>query len=104
MIDKRFSAEAFTKAGIDSDESRKLADMPAEEVASELHQIIEAKVTQIVEDLNSIGHDLRPESAPIVGDISFRDDYRVDDTYKCKLRLAVDTVISTGNSHLTASE
>ncbi len=104
MIDERFSAEAFISSGIDTDEAQKLADLLAEEVANKLHQVVNAKVTEIVEKLNSIGHSLKPECEFKVGDISFRDDSFEDGKYQCKLRLGVDTIISTGYSHLINSE
>ncbi len=100
MIDEKFSAEAFISSGIDTDESQKLADLLAEEVAKELHEIINAKVVEIVEKLNSMGHSLAPEYKDKIGDISFRDDSLENEKYQCKLRLGVDTVISTGYSHL----
>lgn len=100
MIDERFSAEEFILSGIDTDESQKLADLLAEEVANELHQVVNAKVIEIVEKLNSIGHSLKPEYESKVGEISFRDNSFEDGKYQCKLRLGVDTVISTGYSHL----
>jgi hypothetical protein len=100
MIDKRFSAEAFISVGIDTDEAQKLADLLAEEVAKELHEITNAKVIEIVEKLNSMGHSLKPEYEPKIGDISFRDNFFENEKYQCRLRLGIDTVISTGYSHL----
>ncbi len=101
MIDERFSAEAFISSGIDTNESQKLADLLAEEVANELHEIVNTKLVEIVGKLNSMGHSLKREDNSKVGDISYRDDsWTNEKTYQCKLRLAVDTVISTGYSHL----
>lgn len=100
MIDERFSAEAFISSGIDTEKAQKLADLLAEEVANELHQIVNAKVIEMVKKLNSMGHSLKPEYESKVGDISFRDDSFDDGKYQCKLRLSIDTVISTGYSHL----
>ncbi len=104
MIDERFSAEAFISFGIDTDEAQNLAELLAEEVANELHEVVTAKVIEIVKKLNSMGHSLKSEYESKVGDISFRDDSFEDGKYQCKLRLGVDTVISTGYSHLIDSE
>ena len=101
MIDERFSAEAFNSSGIDTDEAqKKLAELLAEEVAKELHEVVNAKVIEIVKKLNSMGHSLNPEYEAKIGDISFRDDLSENGKYQCKLRLGVDTVISTGYAHL----
>jgi hypothetical protein len=100
MIDEKFSSESFISVGIDTDESRKLADLLAEEVANELHKIVTEKVAEIVEELNSMGHSLKPEYKPEIGNISFRDDFWKNVEYHCKLRLGIDTVISTGYSNL----
>jgi hypothetical protein len=100
MIDDRFSAESFISFGIDTNESQKLADSLAAEIAKELHEIVNAKVIEIVEKLNSMGHSLQPEYEAKIGDISFRDDFFENEIYQCKLRLGIDTVISTGYSHL----
>ncbi len=100
MIDEKFSAESFNLAGIDTNESKKLSNLLAEEVAQELHKVVNVKIIEIVEKLNSIGHSLKPEYEPKIGEISFRDDFWKNEEYYCKLRLAVDTVISTGYSDL----
>ena len=100
MIDERFSAEAFISSGVDTDEAQKLAELLAEVVAKELHEIVNAKFIEIIKKLNSMGHFLKPEYEAKVGDISFRDDLSENGKYQCKLRLGVDTVISTGYAHL----
>ncbi|MCX7420962.1 MAG: hypothetical protein NT013_15680 [Planctomycetia bacterium] len=101
MIDDRFSKSEFESLGRDSAEARKLADLLAGEVLHELHEVLAAKLDQIVIRLNAIGHSLRAYELPCPGDVSFRDDREVATTYECDLRLAVDVVVSTGYSHLT---
>ena len=101
MIDERFSASEFEKLGIDSSDAHALALELANEVREALHSIISTAITEIVEKLNSLGHQLKPYSPPVPGDISFRDDWiEREGKYHCKLRLAVDTVISSGYAHL----
>jgi len=95
MIDEKFSAESFAKLGLDSDQSRELADQLQREVSEEMQQVIEEKFKEIVEKLNSLGHNLRFKQDSSTGEISFRDDY-VNGDYYCKLRLAFDYVTSAG--------
>jgi hypothetical protein len=42
--------------------------------------------------------------AGVWADISYRDDWEDDSGYHCKLRVAVDTVISTGYSHFDTDQ
>jgi hypothetical protein len=102
MIDERFSAKSFEDLGIDSDLARRLAEELAEEVNAELHGVIEPALRGIVEQLNVMGHDLKVEELN-PGSLSFRDDLEDSGEYRCKLRLAVDTVVSSGYAHLSSS-
>lgn len=99
MIDERFSAAQFAKCGLDSKESGILADLLEEEVNRTMRRVIEENFKQIVENLNSMGHNLRLYQESGAGEISFRDEY-VDGDYRCKLRLAFDYVTSAGYSDL----
>lgn len=101
MIDERFSAKAFQITGIDSSASKELASLLAEEIQNELHRAIEPAFLAIVEKLNSMGHCLKPYTEPKPGEISYRDDIESTSGYHCKLRVAVDSVVSTGYGHLT---
>jgi hypothetical protein len=100
MIDERFSAAKFTECGIDSKASEHLAKLLGDELQVEMHEVIQVKFNEIVEQLNKMGHNLKPEYPPIPGDISFRDDWVDKDGYHCKLRVGFDTVVSTGYAHL----
>lgn len=97
MIDySAFSRDAFDRAGRDSSTDRDLADNLAETIQSDLHLLIHGRVFEIVDELNRQGHDLKPYGPEQPGDISFRDGGDFD----CRLRVTVDTVISTEYSHL----
>lgn len=100
MIDERFSASSFASRQLDSEAARELADSLAEEVQAEVHRVVFAHFSKIIENLNAMGHSLRPEFDPIPGNISYRDDWKDELGYHCKLRVALDTVVSTGYAHL----
>lgn len=99
MIDERFAAEKFSTLGIDTPAAKELAEELADEVNVELHETLAAEVKRIVERLNAMGHGLKIEEFN-PGSISFRDDFESDTGYHCRLRLAVDTVVSSGYAHL----
>lgn len=103
MIDERFSSSAFASCGIDSDEARALADLLAEEVQKEMQHVLEAHFTTIIKRLNEMGHSLKPEVVAS-GELSYRDDYEDEQGYHCKLRVALDLVVSTGYAHLSNPE
>lgn len=100
MIDERFSAASFASCGIDSQEAQTLADLLAEEVQKEMQGVIEERFKAIIKRLNDMGHDLKPETISF-GELTYRDDYDDDQGYHCKLRVALDLVVSTGYAHLT---
>jgi len=104
MIDDRFSAEAFEKCGPDSDAARKLSDDLADEIQKQVHTATTEYMEKIIRKLNSMGHNLKPYGEIRPGDISYRDDAGHGAAYTCKLRLAADTVVSAGYSHLTNPE
>lgn len=99
MVDERFSASAFASCGLDSEESRALADVLAEEVEKEMQDVVEAHFAGVVKRLNEMGHQLKPEVIAL-GEITYRDDYEDEHGYHCKLRVAVDFTVSTGYAHL----
>lgn len=99
MLDERFSASAFEKLGINTEEARLLANLLADEVLKEMQKIVEPQFSKIITRLNEMGHNLKPEAiAP--GELSYRDDWEDDQGYQCKLRVALDLVVSTGYAHL----
>jgi hypothetical protein len=85
--------------GLNTKQSLELAYELGTEIQDELHAVITDHLLKIVERLNAMGHDLKLFDPPVPGDISYRDDWEDDSGYHCKLRVAVDTVISTGYSH-----
>ena len=100
MIDETFSADSFTRLGLDTDESLELSEMLAQEMKKEMRQVLETKFREIIATLNSMGHNLRLDGETSLGEISYRDDYSDGDGYHCKLRAAFDYVVSTGYAHL----
>jgi hypothetical protein len=99
MINEKFSAESFGELGLDSIESRELANSLEYEVNKELQLLIETKFEEIVTKLNLMGHQLKLEEKT-TGEISYRDDNNDDDGYHCKLRLAFDYLTSAGYADL----
>ena len=100
MVDERFSAAKFAEHGIDTEEAEQLAKVLGDEIQEEMHEVIQAKLNEIIERLNKMGHNLKPEYPSTPGDISFRDDWNDKHGYHCKLRVGFDTVVSTGYAHL----
>lgn len=103
MIDERFSASAFSSCGLDTEKARSLSDRLTVEIESEMQEVLRRKFTQIIGHLNEMGHDLKPY---VIGkdELSYRDDYDSGDSYHCKLRVAVDLIVSTGYAHLSFPE
>lgn len=99
MVDERFSAAAFTALGLNSPNARELADSLADEIQEELRVVIEDHLSKVIERLNMMGHSLKVESNT-PGGISYRDDWEDASGYHCRLRVAFDSVISTGYPHL----
>lgn len=100
MIDEKFSLASFEACGLNTKEGEKLAELLADEIQKELHKVIETQVLKIIDQLNTMGHCLKLEYPSIPGDISFRDDGTNEKGYYCKLRVGIDTIISTGYAHL----
>ncbi len=109
MIDERFSSDAFTSRGLDTEAARELAESLADEVRVEMHQALEMHLRKIVERLNAMGHNLKAEaSSPgdnsYPGDVAYLDDWEDETGYHCKLRLGIYTVITTGYAHFISDE
>ena len=104
MIDEKFSASAFAKCGYSSKKSRKLANELADEIARQIHEVVLSKFHEITKQLNSIGHNLKLYEPIKIGDISYRDDEETNSSYKCMLRVAFDSTVSTGYAHLSGEE
>jgi hypothetical protein len=95
-IDSRFSKHQFLVESDNRPGSSKLSDQLAAEVLGLLHEAVQSRFSEIVEQVNQVGHDLRAYSEPQPGEINFRDDRGSNGEYECDLRLAVDVVISVG--------
>lgn len=100
MIDERFASGAFEACGLDTEAARDLADLLADEIQKEMHEVVLVQFAKVVERLNAMGHALKPEYPPMPGDLSYRDDWEDDSGYHCKLRVGFDCVVSTGYAHL----
>lgn len=103
MLDHRFSLAEFDRRGLDTEEAQQLAELLAEEVTKELQTAIEPVFRDIVLRLNEMGHQLKPEQVGL-GEISYRDDYSDQRGYHCKLRLALDLILSAGYAHINFDE
>lgn len=99
MIDERFSASEFATRGLNTKQSLELANALANEVLEDLHSTIACRLLEIIEGLNAMGHNLKLYGEASPGDISYHDATEDEFGNHCKLRVAVDTVISTGYSH-----
>ena len=97
----KYSNELFEAAGLDSAAARKLADQLAADVAQEVHVVVLPKLQELVAGLRSVGHQLQPYEDIRIGDVSYRDE---PSPGMCRLRLACDTVISTGYAHTVEPE
>ncbi len=100
MVDERFSEAAFLACGLDTPAAKQLADQLADQIHAEMHPLIEAKVREIVERLNGMGHHLKLLEEPVPGYIGYRDDYEDEGGYHCRLRVAFDSIVSTGYAQM----
>jgi len=73
MIDERFSEKAFQDRGFYTKEADDLADQLKEEIQQELYNVLAPAFSQIIEKLNSMGHNLRLYYEPEPDDIHYRD-------------------------------
>ncbi|SRR6266545_6138520 len=104
MVDERFSALSFGVCGVDSEGAKKLADSLAEEIQNELHETIQTSFHRIIDRLNAMGHKLKAAYPPKPGDFSYRDDWKDESGYHCKLRVGLDVIVSTGYGHLLSDD
>jgi hypothetical protein len=95
-IDSRFSRRQFQFELENRKGSRDLSDELAAEVLAMLHEAVEVRFNEIVEQVNQLGHHLRAYHEPQPGEIHFRDDHESNGAYECDLRMAVDVVVSVG--------
>lgn len=91
-MDIKFSKEEFDRLGVDTQESKILAEDLESYVLQELQRVVDDKVNQIIADLNQLGHKLELQEESTLGGISYVEVNR--------LRLAVDIVVSSGYSHM----
>jgi len=111
MLNEKFSYGSFKKLGLDSDEARKLADELQLTVTKEFHDVLERKMTEIITDLNDMGHALQPfehDTEEAFIDFEYRDHNNsgvdcLQSDYVCKLRLGLSLVVSAGFGHLVNS-
>ena len=103
-IDERFSKAAFVAAGLDTDASRALADDLADLVEWQLMDVVARGLAAIIETLNGLGHSLQKMTDSPPDNISYRDESQDLETHQCNLRVAYDSIISTGFSHLESLE
>ena len=102
MVDERFSSSSFESRGLDTEQARLLADQLADEIQREMQDVLEQRLSMIVKRLNQMGHNLRLEESAS-GEAAYRDDYEDQKGYHCRLRVALDLVVSTGYAHLITS-
>ena len=105
MIDDRFSSAAFEALGLDTSEARERADLLADEVYRQVYPVVEARMREIVNQLNAMGHNLHfagstPGDISYPGEVDYRDERSDAEGCHYRLRLAVNTVVSTGYAHL----
>jgi hypothetical protein len=100
MLDQRFSREAFLDGGLDSDAAKELVDELHNEVLNILHKSVDSALTEVVSQLNSMGHKLELFEPPKPGDIHYA--HYIGD--QCNLRLAADIVVSAGFGYTNYSD
>jgi len=109
MMDERFSSQAFSSCGLDSREARQLADLLADEIRLEVHEVLDQYMRVLIERLNAMGHNLKLETSyqgdtSYPGDISYRDDWEDSSGYHCELRLAINTIVTDGYAHFISRD
>jgi hypothetical protein len=90
-IGDRFSKQQFLMEAEQKPGTRELSELLQAEVLALLQGAIQARTSDIVGQLNQLGH-----YEPQPDHIAFRDDEGSDADYRCDLRVAVDVVISVG--------
>src|SRR5262245_32285419 len=90
---EKYSKERFKSLGLNSPAARRLADELQNDVNAEIHAVVLPVFLNIVERLNAQGNHLEMYDETHIGDITYRDESIAG---QCYLRLACDTVISSG--------
>jgi hypothetical protein len=99
----QFSSSCFEKLGLDSLASRHLADRLAEATYQYLMPRMGAELHGVVQQLNSIGHDLKL-SNKTYNSIEYCSDFDEVDGYCYGLMVEVAMVIATGYAHTITNE
>lgn len=94
MIDERFSAAAFARAGWGSDKARSLSIELQNEILWRIHSLAAPEMIEIVKTLNELGHNLDVYSEG-VGEFHYRD-LSPEIGFEYKLLVALDLVVSVG--------
>ncbi|HEV3436870.1 MAG TPA: hypothetical protein VG122_05900 [Gemmata sp.] len=89
----RYSREAFEAIALDANDLRVLADQLEADLLQELNQILAERFAVMVAELNSLGHNLRWDGTPRIGDVHFCD---YTNPRRCALRLGYDLLICAG--------
>jgi len=100
MIDQKFSANAFAKAGFGTPEARELCRQLQQAVLAELDSALSTSWQSVIEQLNLLGHNLKPYGPQSAGERHYREP-NTEESSHYKFLLALDTVISVGYPHTT---
>ena len=93
MIDDRFSTLSFSSC--ERTESDNLAKVLEHEISIEIKDIIKQKLSVLIGELNSLGHNLRLYFESGEGEISYRD-FADDSGDYFKLRISVEVMVDVG--------
>lgn len=99
MLDQRFAAEAFNTIGKGAEEAELLNSL-ADEILLEIQEAVEKEFGMVINQLNEMGHNLKPYGGQDLCDFSYRDDLEDKTGYHCKLRVSFIGIVSTGYSHI----
>jgi hypothetical protein len=99
MIDERFSAQAFNRCGIDTDEARQLAKSLEKAVQEEMKNTLKPKLLEVISLLNELGHCLAlvEDTEECTG---YYDSRKLAEYHEHSLGVFVDLCASSGYSHL----
>ncbi|WP_156397860.1 MULTISPECIES: hypothetical protein [unclassified Duganella] len=100
MIEQRFSAEAFAKAGVGTPEARELSKQLRTAILEHLEPALAASMRSVIDHLNSMGHKLAPYGPQLVGDKHYRELSR-DGPDGYRFLVGLDAVVSVGYPHTT---
>jgi hypothetical protein len=108
-LDDRFSAEAFARLGLDSDEAASLAIELEQLIGECIFSKLKEGAEHVVARLNELGHRLvldeeQTDDPMLPIGISYRDETEMSFGKPCKLRVAFDLTVSCGYAHLDEDE